>query len=202
MRGRLTLLRAWRRFAGQVLLRGFGPLEGLPVEAAQRRRRVMKRGPFLLAGLLAAAGCEGERPREMNAADVAAELAELRIEPGLWELTSAVTEVRAPDLPLEVRNRMVGPRSRMRHCISAEQARQPSANFLAVRSDGACTYQDVTLVDGRLRGAMSCPGATARMDGHYGSHAYEMRMEMESPMPGGASMMLEVQARGRRIGDC
>ncbi len=181
MRVGLIRLRAWRRFAGQA----------------------PKRGAFLLAGLLAAAGCgEEERPREMNAADVAAELAELRIEPGLWELTSEVTEVRAPDLPLEVRNRMVGPRSRMRHCISAEQAEQPSANFLAMRSDGACAYQDVSLVDGRLRGAMSCPGATARMDGHYGSRGYEMRMEMQSPMPGGASMTLEVRARGRRIGEC
>ena len=164
----------------------------------------MRPAAILIAGiLLVAPGC-GDEPagRNMSAEEVAGELADLRIEPGLWELTSEVTDVRAPDLPLEVRNRMIGPRSRMRHCITPEQAEEPSANFLAVRSDSACVYRDVTLVEGRLRGAMACPGATARMDGRYGAQAYMMRMEMESPMPGGASMVLAVRARGRRIGDC
>ena len=71
-----------------------------------------------------------------------------------------------------------------------------------MRSDGECLYRDVTLVDGRLRGAMTCRGATARMDGRYGRDAYEMRMAMEHPMPGGARMELDVLAKGRRIGDC
>lgn len=164
----------------------------------------MRHAAVLLAlWLPAAAGCSGEAPpRDMSAAEVADELAGLRIAPGLWELSSEVTDVRASELPLEVRNRMIGPRSRMRHCITPQQAEQPSANFLAMRSDGGCVYRDVTLEGGRLRGAMRCPGATARMDGHYAPEAYEMRMDMASPMPGGAVMELEVRARGRRIGDC
>jgi len=163
----------------------------------------MRCGAFLAAWvLLAAAGCGGETARNMTAEEVAGELADLRIEPGLWELTSEVTDVRAPDLPHEVRNRMIGPRSRIHHCITPQQAEQPSANFLAFRSESACVYRDFTLDDGRLRGAMACPDATARMDGRYGAQAYEMRMQMESPVPGGSTMTLEVQARGRRIGDC
>jgi len=138
----------------------------------------------------------------MSAEAVAEELADLRIEPGLWELTSAVIDVRAADLPVEVRRRMIGPRSRMRHCITPEQAERPSANFLAVRSDSACVYRDFTFEGGRLRGAMSCPGATARMDGRYGPRGYDMRMEMASPMPSGGRMTLQVRAQGRRIGDC
>ncbi|MGZ8360545.1 MAG: hypothetical protein ACXWUX_08495 [Allosphingosinicella sp.] len=71
-----------------------------------------KRVALLAAVLAAAAGC-GERPPEnMSAGEVAGELAQLRIEPGLWELTSAVVEASAPGLPREVRNRMVGPRAR------------------------------------------------------------------------------------------
>ena len=162
----------------------------------------MRFGAALLAIILAP-GCGSEEgPRNMNAEEVAAVLSDLRIEPGLWELSSEVADVRAPDLPVEVRTRMIGPRSRMRHCITPEQAGQPSANFLAMRSDSACAYRDVTFEDGRLRGAMTCPDATAQMDGRYGSRGYEMRMAMASPMPDGKMMELEVRARGRRIGDC
>lgn len=138
----------------------------------------------------------------MSAEEVAAELGSMRIAPGLWELTSAVTEVAAPDLPHEVRQRMIGPRSRLRHCITAAQAERPSANFLAARADSVCAYRDFTVRDGRIEGVMACPDARARMRGTYGPEAYDMRMEMESPIPGGAVMTLTVRAQGRRIGEC
>ena len=138
----------------------------------------------------------------MSAEEVAATLGDIRIEPGLWELTSEVADVRAPDLPREVRTQMIGPRSSLRHCITPEQAGEPSANFLALRTDSDCSYRDFVLQDGRLRGAMTCPNVTATMVGRYQPQGYEMRMEMESPMPTGAMMTLQVRARGRRIGDC
>ena len=118
----------------------------------------------------------------MTREEVAGELAAMRIEPGLWELTSEVVEVSAPDLPREVRNRMVGPRARLRNCITPEQASRPGANFLAMRADSECAYRDFTVRDG--------------------AESYALGMEMESPMPGGATMTLQVRARGRRIGDC
>ena len=160
-------------------------------------------GVRLLAGaLVAAAGC-GEAPeRDMSAEQVAGELARMRIAPGLWELSSEVIEVRAPDLPREVRNRMVGPRTRLRHCITPEQAARPDANFLAARRDQACAYRDFSVRDGRIRGEMTCPDATTTMSGRYGPNGYDMLMEMQSPVPGGALMTLEVRARGRRIGPC
>lgn len=138
----------------------------------------------------------------MSAEEVARALSGIRIEPGLWELTSEIVDVRAPDLPREVRARMLGPRSRLRHCITPAQAEAPSANFLALRSENACAYRDFSMVGGRLRGAMTCPEATATMEGRYEPQAYELRMAMESPMPGGATMTLQVRSHGRRIGDC
>jgi hypothetical protein len=110
--------------------------------------------------------------------------------------------VRAPDLPREVRNRMVGPRSRLRHCITPLQAERPSANFLAARSGHDCLYRGFSIRDGQLRGTMSCPGVTTTMSGRISPRAYLTSMEMASPMPGGATMTLEVRARGRRIGEC
>ena len=158
------------------------------------------------AALLAAAGGCGDRPvepaRSMTAEEVASELANMRIEPGLWVVASEVVEVRAPDLPLEVRNRMVGPRRRLRNCITPEQAARPSANFLAARADSACAYRRFTVRDGIVAGEMICPEATARMEGRYGPRAYDMRMEMASPMPGGETMTIAIRAHGRRIGEC
>lgn len=157
---------------------------------------------LLLAASLAAGGCDRERPPDMTAEEVAAELAGMRIEPGLWELRSEVVEVSAPDLPREVRNRMIGPRARLRNCISPAQAERPGANFLAMRADSDCIYRDFAIEDGEMRGTMVCPGATARMTGRYAVAAYELGMEMESPMPDGATMILHLRAHGRRIGDC
>jgi hypothetical protein len=164
----------------------------------QRRRGLA----LILSGAALLAGCGDPEPREMSVEEVAGQLAGMRIEPGLWELTSEVVEVSAPDLPREVRNRMVGPRSRIRHCITPEQAARPSATFLAARADGPCVYSDFTVQEGRVRGRMRCPDATAVMDGVYRPDRYEMRMEMASPVPGGATMNLEVVSRGRRIGQC
>ena len=138
----------------------------------------------------------------MSAEDVASELSDIRVRPGLWELSSEVLDVRAANLPREIRTRMIGPRSRMRHCITPEQAEQPSANFLAMRADSACVYRDFTLQDGRLSGTMTCPGATARMQGRYGPESYVTQMEMRSPMPGGEVMTLQIRAQGRRTGEC
>ena len=150
----------------------------------------------------ALAACGEREARNMSVEEVAGQLSSMRIEPGLWELTSEVLEVRGPDLPREVRNRMVGPRPRLRHCITPEQAARPSANFLAGRPDRGCVYRTFAARDGRMTGETICPDTRTRMEGRYGPRAYDMRMEMESPVPGGEAMTLELRARGRRIGDC
>ena len=165
-------------------------------------RRMRLGATLLIASSPIVAGCGDRQERNMSVEEVADQLSAMRIEPGLWEVTSEVVEVRAPDLPREVRNRMVGPRRRLRHCITPEQAARPSANFLAARDDHACAYREFSVSDGRLTGAMTCPDANARMAGRYGPQAYDMRMEMESPVPGGTVMTLELRSKGRRIGAC
>src|SRR5688572_23737809 len=102
--------------------------------------RPTRLGAAFLMLCLPVAACGDREARNMSVEEVAGELSTMRIEPGLWELTSEVVEVRGPDLPLELRNRMIGPRSRLRHCITPQQAARPSANFLAARTDGGCAY--------------------------------------------------------------
>lgn len=164
----------------------------------------MRLAAVLLAASAFLPGSCGEEPapRNMTSGEVADQLADLRIEPGLWELTTEIVDVRAPDLPREIRNNMIGPRTRARHCITPEQAERPSANFLAGQSGGECTYRDFEMRGGRMSGSMSCPGVEAQMRGRYGPTDYVTEMEMKSPIREGATMTLEVRARGNRVGEC
>lgn len=161
-----------------------------------------------VSALFLASGCDAPEPaRNMSANEVAAELAGLRISPGLWESSTEVVDVTAPNLPREIQRRMKAPKSRERHCITPEQAARPDANFLATRQSD-CTYQDFSMRDGRMQGTMICSGrglpgpATARMEGEYGSDRYDMRMRMEMSGPADARMTIVTRASGRRIGDC
>ena len=146
-------------------------------------------------------GCGTPAERNLSAEEVAGELRGMEIDPGLWELTSEVVGARGPDLPVEIRNRLVGPRPTIRHCITRAQAAHPDANFLA-SGDHDCAYRELVVEDGEIRGTTICPEATMRMTGRYGPRAYDMRMQRESPVPGGGNMIIDLRTRGRRIGAC
>jgi hypothetical protein len=166
------------------------------------------RRPFALLPLLALAACGGtSEPSNMSAEEVAGTLEQINIEPGLWEVVSAITDVRGPNLPYDARRRMVGPRATVRHCIMPEQASRPSAGFLAGRDDDRCAYRDFSMKEGLLRGTMSCPGerggmVDTEMLGRYGPEGYVLRMEMHNPMPDGSRMRVIIVNRGNRVGPC
>ncbi len=166
------------------------------------RRLTLARSLLIVAASAGMAGCRESEPANLSTEQVARQLESMEIEPGLWALGSEVIDVSAPDLPREIRNRMIGPRPGMRHCITPDQAASPSANFLAGRGDGACRYRAFSVEGGRIEGDMVCPDAEARMTGTYSAERYDMRMEMRSPMPGGAVMTLQVRSTGERIGAC
>lgn len=159
---------------------------------------------LLVAGL--AGGCGGGVEGNDANANAAGDLAAFQVEPGQWEVASAVVAARGRNLPLQVRNRLIGPRPTRRYCLTLVQAARPMADLVAGRR--GCAYRDLVLDGERLTGMMGCPepgapGPTmARLDGVYGRTSYDLRMEMTSPMPDGTPLTLEVRTRGRRIGAC
>jgi hypothetical protein len=168
---------------------------------------VRARAALLAAALVAGAGCGDEAPpRDMSRADVARVLSGLHIQPGLWETRSAVVDAAGPNLPVEARQRMIGPRPTGRHCIGAADAARPDAHFLATPAGRGCVYRGFALADGHLVGTTICPGptgpATTRMDGQYRPARYAARMEIANPMPDGAILVVTVDSAGQRIGDC
>ena len=129
-----------------------------------------------------------------------------RIAPGRWEIRSAVIAARAEQLPIVMRDRLVGPRPTRRLCITPEQAARADAGFLAQRP-GDCAQRGVRLEEGRLTGAMVCseqgaPPSVIALDGRYGPDRYVLRMEMTSPLPDGTTIALDVVAIGERTGEC
>ena len=175
----------------------------------------MRARPVLIAAAAAAlastAGCgDPETTRNMSANEVAAELRNVRIEPGLWESTTQVVNVTAPNLPVQARDAMMNrPATPVRNCITPEQAERPDANFFNSAQNSNCSYRDFSMRGGRLQGSMTCTGGgmpgtmTTTMNGEYGPQSYDMTMRMQTAgMPQGADLTIEARTRGRRIGDC
>ena len=168
----------------------------------------MKIGYIASAALIALAGCSGGNKGEQSAEEVAKEMASLKMRPGQWEATNEIVSATAPGLPPEALRSMVGQKTTASSCVTPEQAEKPSANFLAGQKDSDCTYQDFSMSDGRMTGTMNCsipgmPGKTVmKMDGKYSPVAYDMNMDMDVGMPGGAKMNVKARTTGRRIGEC
>ena len=174
-------------------------------------------GPGRWAAASAAIGviaaCGETAPEAGNAgaqtapSDVARQLARVEVRPGLWEVASEIVSASQPGMPHMLAERMKGPRGTGRHCITPEQAARPDANFLAGRRSGQCSYRDFTMLGGRIAGTMACrdpAGAetSARMSGTYRAENFDMRMDLETPGLGGATLNVVVRQSGRRIGDC
>lgn len=162
--------------------------------------------PALLPILLIGCG-DGDDGGNMTANQVAAELSGVQIAPGLWEIASEITAVSAPNLPIQVRDRMIGPRQRLRNCITPEQAARPDAGFLAAQNNSACSYEGFAMRGGRMTGTMRCaePGGgvtVAEMTGDYARDRYALGMTIQTPLPDGVQMRIETRTTGRRIGGC
>lgn len=168
----------------------------------------MRAQAILLGGLVLLGACGGQGSGDMSANEVAGTLDAVPIAPGLWEIASEVVDVGAPNLPVAVQRRMIGPRARVRSCVTPAQAARPSAGFLAARAEGPdCRYADFAMRDGRMTGTMRCaePGVgetVARMDGTYRREDYVLSMRIETPMPDGVTMRIDTRTTGRRIGAC
>lgn len=161
-----------------------------------------------LALFLGSCGREGPTAN-VSHDEVAAELAQVRIEPGLWERSSTIVHVAAQGAPREMVSQMMQRRGGGRHCITPEQAARPQANFIAGREASRCVSRSFDMRDGRISGAMVCRDSrsggewSARMQGRYAPAEYELEMVMEMPNPWDpAQMLITSRIVGRRVGPC
>lgn len=172
-----------------------------------------RRGLILTAAALLAAGCVAEEPaeapRNMSGAEVANELAELRIAPGEWESTTEIVSVEAPSLPREMERMMRERRNSVRYCLTPDQVADPADLSRRIAAQGSgCEVQDFRMDGGRVEGQMVCGRGTPRetrsvMRGEFSAERFvhESRVITAAPAFGG-EMRIETRVTGRRLGPC
>ncbi|HWT13397.1 MAG TPA: DUF3617 domain-containing protein [Allosphingosinicella sp.] len=125
-------------------------------------------------------------------------------QPGQWETTIQVTSMNMPGMPKGMAA-PTPPPTTVRNCLTAEQARQPSADFLTGSAGSGCRSENFSMANGRISGTVQCDaqGTTMRstMDGQYTATSYEMNMQTQTQAQG-QNVDMEVRATARRIGDC
>lgn len=120
-----------------------------------------------------------------SAAAPAAGGAELKLQPGEYEITTEV----------------MGQKNVNRDCLTEEELKK--ANGAPVGSDESknCTYKDVSMSGGRIAGTMSCAeggrSVTMRMDGTHTRTGYDMNLKAEM-----AGMSITTKISGKRVGEC
>ena len=130
----------------------------------------MKRGIFLIgsAALLSLGACsKGDDKQASGAnqsvAEVAEEMAEVKIQPGQWQATQETTDVKlenAPEgMPAGMMDSMKGRKRTVTYCITPEQARQD--NMFSGKVEGNCTLTDVVKTGDTVTGTLRCTGPDA-----------------------------------------
>lgn len=170
------------------------------------------------ASVLLLSGCgktgeEAEDGAPMSAEEVADKVQAVKLEPGQWETTVEILDVRMEGLPegapAGMMNNMIGTTTTVKSCITKEQAEKPNADFLSAQKDANCSYSSFDMSGGLIKAAMTCSGKDRpgelklNMTGKYGSDSYEMNQEMQmAGFQQGMSMAMKSKVTGRHVGDC
>lgn len=163
---------------------------------------------------LSACGKKADGDKPITAEQVAKTIDSVKLRPGEWEATQQIVDAKMTglpkDAPADAMAGMIGKVNVIRHCITPEQAANPSADFLAAQKDAKCTYTNMDMSGGAIKAEMSCavPGQpnakmSMAMTGTYGPASYAMDMSMTSAgMPNGMGMTMKMKTAAKRVGDC
>mgnify|MGYP003641220922 FL=1 len=157
-------------------------------------------------------GADQDGDGKITAEEVAEEMNQVKLEPGEWENTVEIVDVKLEGLPegvpAGVMDSMKGKVTTSKSCITEEQTENPGAEFFAAQKETNCDVKKFDMSGGAVSSELSCtnmggaPGnMTMAMDGQYGPSSYDMTMNMK----GGASgmkMNISAKSSGKRIGDC
>ncbi|WP_164115124.1 DUF3617 domain-containing protein [Sphingorhabdus sp. Alg239-R122] len=169
-------------------------------------------------GLLAGCsdkGADTDGDGKISTEEVAAEMNTMKLQPGEWENTVEVVDVKIENLPegapAGIAEMMKGRKNSVKQCITEEKAANPGAEFFAAQKDANCDVKEFNISGGKIKSEMSCAAPagqgegkmTMKMDGDYAETSYDMNMNMVATAPGtGMNMNITSKVTGKRIGDC
>jgi hypothetical protein len=140
-----------------------------------------------------------------SGAGPAAGTATATLQPGQWELKTEVLRMNVPNMPAGVSPPMPPP-STVTYCLTAEQARQPNANFFTGSGEGGgCRSDNMSMTGGRIQGTVQCEGQGVAMrselSGEFAATSYRIEQRVHTSAQG-MDMDMESRTSGRRLGDC
>ena len=168
------------------------------------------------AALLALAACGGgdadSSGTAANTAGAGGEAAtsqasaEVRMQPGQWEITQQTVNVTAPGMPAGAADMLKTPPVTVKTCISEEQASKPGADLFTGKQDPNCSHEGFKAGGGKVSGTITCKGgntgnASMAMEGEFGPTEFNVEMKTTTEAQG-AQMTMEMRSSGRRIGEC
>ena len=168
-----------------------------------------------VAAVALLAGCssneaDADGDGNISADEVAKVMNEVTLEPGEWENTVEIVDVKVEGLPEGAPANMMDSLKTTtvsKTCITEEQAKNPGAEFFAAQEQTDCKIKKFDMSGGAINSEMSCSnvGAPGEMNmvmtGQYGPSSYDMTMKMDGGA-GGMKMNITAKNNGKRIGAC
>lgn len=150
---------------------------------------------------------------EMSSEDVARTMDSVKLEAGQWEATQEILDVSisgTEGVSADAFKRLIGQVNTITHCVTPEQAANPSADLLAAQDQADCTYADMAMSGGKVSANMTCTSREMEqgtmkiaMNGAYLPASYDITMDVETiGLPGGRTMTMKMKTSGKRIGEC
>lgn len=175
----------------------------------------MKKILMSVAAVTLLVGCssneaDADGDGNISADEVAKVMNEVTLEPGEWENTVEIVDVKIEGLPEGAPANMMDAMKTTtvsKSCITEEQAKNPGAEFFAAQEQTSCKVKKFDMSGGAISSEMSCANAgtpgemTMAMTGQYGPSSYDMTMKMNGGA-GGMKMDITAKSNGKRIGEC
>lgn len=168
-----------------------------------------------LGALIALAGCgrdevslENATANQVADAVKASGLTEMKLRPGKWEYSMAITEMTAPGMPPEIaaqmKDRMAATRVTDK-CLTAADVDKLDAHMGEMPQN--CRFDHYKASAGKMDARMVCQqqGMTQEMTmaGTYSATSSDMTMTSKTSGAGPiGAMTMTVTTKGRRVGDC
>jgi type 1 fimbria pilin len=169
-----------------------------------------------VAAVALLAGCssneaDADGDGNISADEVAKVMNEVTLEPGEWENTVEIVDVKIEGLPEGAPANMMDSLKTTtvsKTCITEEQAKNPGAEFFSAQKEFDCEVKKFNMSGGAIDSEMSCTnmnqGAgqmTMAMTGQYGPSSYDMTLSMDGGAAG-VNMKITAKNSGKRIGAC
>ncbi|TRW17013.1 DUF3617 domain-containing protein [Glacieibacterium frigidum] len=124
------------------------------------------------------------------------------VEPGQWEIAVTVNEVDMPGGPAFVAKMMTGKTTKVKHCISPEDAARGPQDLL--KSGKGCVFTRYSMAGGKLNSEMVCKqgGSTTTAVSAGSFTPVSFTVTGRSTVSGDMPMTMRSTSVGRRLGAC